>query len=733
MPAMKKMYLLILLVAGSLHAGEPCHSATNLALNKPYTVFPLPNYQLTAPATDKAALTDGSYTGSGILWIHKATVGWQNTRTVRILIDLRETYVIDGITFSTARGNLGDVNFPKRISAFVGPDKDHLLYVGDIASGVDHSAVKYVTQVLALYDIGAKGRFVLLDIELKGYYLFCDEIEVLEGEWDKGRTGRLTIDEGPRLVVDRAILQGLVEQLRPQLAGQPHTIRLIEIEQRIRAAHASRDETRAIETDLLKLRGEALSDRFPEREFLIEAISPWGKFSTVSAPSDILLTQISFFLAKDGYDHAAFMITNVSHEAREVLLTLDTGAADAPAMSLYKASFVQSAGMEYVPDPLVPVKGGLTLRSGESQMLLMAAQGNMPGAWHSRLKIDCGGTAVSVPVESRVVKVAIPKPLSLNSVNWNYLDFKPTRYMKPEAMKDLLAHHTNVGVVYPAELALADPPAVEDFIRMNKAFDLHKNTEKVLLFMNLRNDRLLTCGGKYEFMSQGWKEWFRGWYYRVTKAYSALGFTQERVYLYPFDEMSDKEIDQFIVFAAWVRQEIPNIRLYATLGAKNSERALPFLDIAQVTNNDDVLKKFNDNRAEVWIYSADGLAKSLSPYAYYRLMAWKAFLRGYRGIGFWAYADTGWEGSSAWDDFDGKYPDFAVIYEGSDNSIISSRRWEAWRIGIEDYELLTMYAGIKGIQAAKTLAKMVYEHPEDTSKADEIRRRILVELADETN
>jgi hypothetical protein len=43
--------------------------------------------------------------------------------------------------------------------------------------------------------------------------------------------------------------------------------------------------------------------------------------------------------------------------------------------------------------------------------------------------------------------------------------------------------------------------------------------------------------------------------------------------------------------------------------------------------------------------------------------------------------------------------------------------------GIEDYELLTMYAKTKGDAAAKELAMGVLAHAEDTSKADTVRRR----------
>ena len=107
------------------------------------------------------------------------------------------------------------------------------------------------------------------------------------------------------------------------------------------------------------------------------------------------------------------------------------------------------------------------------------------------------------------------------------------------------------------------------------------------------------------------------------------------------------------------------------------------------------------------------------------MLSWKAFLRGYTGVGFWAYADIGDKDTTAWKELE---RDFAVIYDGPDNSIISSRRWEAWRMGIEDYELLTMYAKAKGVPAAKALAKQVLDQPGDVTLADTVRRQILADL-----
>jgi hypothetical protein len=90
-------------------------------------------------------------------------------------------------------------------------------------------------------------------------------------------------------------------------------------------------------------------------------------------------------------------------------------------------------------------------------------------------------------------------------------------------------------------------------------------------------------------------------------------------------------------------------------------------------------------------------------------------------------AETG-KNATAWKELE---RDFAVIYDGVGQSIVSSRRWEAWRMGVEDYELLKMYAVKKGSGAAKAMAKTVLDHPEDTSKADQMRQTILTELSHE--
>src|SRR6185369_5754716 len=123
----------------------------------------LPNYPLTAHASDQTSLTDGKYT-FGHFWASRTTVGWENSGTVEILIDLEKSSSIDTITFSTARGNLAGVNYPANIHAFIGTDKEHFFYAGDVAQGSVNSPGAYETRKFKLESIKAVGRYVLFEV-----------------------------------------------------------------------------------------------------------------------------------------------------------------------------------------------------------------------------------------------------------------------------------------------------------------------------------------------------------------------------------------------------------------------------------------------------------------------------------------------------------------------------------------------------------------------------------------
>lgn len=732
-----KMFLFIIIIFNSFVAIVPsCHATSNLSLGKPYTISSPPNYPLAAPQNDTTSLTDGKYT-TGYFWTQKSTVGWQGIKYVEIMIDLEKVSTIGSVSFNSASGIDGNVHFPSNIAVFVGPDKNSLQYVGDAAKDSGNLNSRYQIKRLVLSNIDTKGRFVLLKVELKGHYLFCDEIEVLEGTKDKGIRGNLSLDSARtmsqqmvRLDIEKSILSSLAAKLKQTIQLQPALLeRLGQIQLKITSL-SSLQETESVESGILSIRQEVLSKQFPSKQLLVESVNSWKQVSPVTSLSGVTPPNLALTMPQSGYDHASLLLTNLMSGPQQVALSVDKMPIGAPGLLLHEAQFIKHAALEYVPDPLQPLKTPIILKPGESKMFFLTAKANRPGEWKSALKVSSGASVTAIPILSIVTKNRLPEKIALNTVNWGYLDFKLIKGKEGIAVKDLLAHHTNVIVVPPGYLPLADSSDSADYQKLVSYLAMHRGASKVVLFMMYRDASRSTFGNKYQFLDEKWKEGFRRWYAGVLKAAAKAGFTEEQVYLYPFDEMSGNDIDKFIVLSSWAKKTIAGTKFFATLDSKDALKALPNLDIAQIHNKDTLLKSITSTNAELWLYDTKKPAKALSPYSYYRLMAWQAFVGGYKGIGFWAYADAGWGDNpgTAWDDFDGKNPDYAVIYEGEGNTIISSRRWEAWRMGIEDYELLTMYAKVKGDAAAKALAKDVLDHPEDTTKADAVRRSILQQL-----
>ncbi|MGZ5134827.1 MAG: hypothetical protein ACXWCG_06745 [Flavitalea sp.] len=486
-----------------------------------------------------------------------------------------------------------------------------------------------------------------------------------------------------------------------------------------------------IEADLLKLRAALLRAKFPGKTFNLEIVNPWGPLSPAALFLAVPEKCISIELPQGGYDHAAFVVTNLSKDSQEIFIQPDKLPPDAPDLAYFQVPFVKSATAGYIADPLVPIKDRFTLRSGESKMVFLAAHGLHPGNWENTLKVGTSAYSSSLPLSLHVSNVILPQQLSLNTINWGYLDFKPIRDRKTEAANDLLRHHINAIVIPPQYLPTADQPSLERLMRLDDYLKLHIGAKKVLFFLHFNDARLLTANGKYLFMSDKWKQWFKKLHTRAVTSAVQAGFQKDNIYIYPYDEINEKDLTRFIELATWAHKEIAGIKLYGTLGRKESLSALPYLDIAQVIYHKDMYAGAIGSKKEIWLYWILANSKSLSPYSYYRLMAWRAFALGFTGAGFWNYADTGSGeyASSAWDDFDGKRPDFSVIYEGEGNTIVSSRRWEAWRMGVEDYELLSMYAKVKGDKVAKNLAELVINKPEKIGMADEVRHKIMRELS----
>lgn len=216
---------------------------------------------------------------------------------------------------------------------------------------------------------------------------------------------------------------------------------------------------------------------------------------------------------------------------------------------------------------------------------------------------------------------------------------------------------------------------------------------------------------------------------------------------YVYDESASPEVQQVY---ALLKETAPEVRLLVnpTTGYKPDElRAVAkYVDIwmpsyeALVRPHPEDLEFFKSTGKTLWMYSCiNGTPMPL--YDYYLRRHWVGWDLGLTGIAQWAYADHGgWKGTNSWRWVIGA---FAVIYtqahatEGLQlgEPLAPSKRWEAWREGAQDFQLLNMAraatASASGSRA-KTLRQgledalsLVIDHPDDPSAADRARITLL--------
>jgi len=464
------------------------------------------------------------------------------------------------------------------------------------------------------------------------------------------------------------------------------------------------------------------------------------------------------------------------------------GASQVPALKiqLRRIEFVEAAHGQLVADalPLLDERG-LRLGPGEtSQLWLTFPKRRLPpGEYRGRIILGASNdrSPSAIEIALHVYPIELPDQMRLQTYNWAYVTTFPlVRGLEREAVADLFAHYTNTFVFCNTDVPWprfdeAGKGSI-DFTAHDRNLALHRGAREISWFWSFA-DRDQPDGGRFgaDYLSPEWKERFTWWLRAWVAHLKALGCGYDDFFMYPFDETL---CDRFRDLARLIKEVDPSIRVFADpVSADTRERIeaiAPYIDIwcphlftfeerladvdfmrahaTSTTAPGRVPPAAGGGTKKLWTYVCSGPAKTLSPHAYYRLMMWKAWQRGYTGCGFWAYADAGWGGDNAWNDFDGANPDFAAIYTARNappgvarsEAIIPSKRWEAWREGIEDYELLAMLgqavarAQQTGAVARATALRALLNSgvesalaaPDDPAAAERARRRVLRALSD---
>ena len=708
--------------------------AQNLALHKPYTLSTAPNYRYTAPPSDNKALTDGIYT-KGYFWSKTTTVGWQRL-PVTITIDLGAVQSIHSVTFNTVRREDQNVYLPKNIFVFISDDDNNYKYAGDAADNSGNVPGPYLIKKFVLDSINTSGRYVRLAVVPNGTMIFCDEIEVLKGNYLASRENKLipkyqlqhvedslqrkefrrqylknAIDKIQRATVDSGIENKKYVGLKKQLNNKNLTDRELDnIKKEIGIVYAM--STKRIATS----------------PYLVQPFNPWDTLNQFYRPKNLKGTlQYKFYLPVSDVEYGSFLLTNNSTTSKEFSFQISSNSAS-DKFELFDVPFVPSINYSQVPDPLVAINRKVSIEPGNTEMFIFRITGLVEGLCKTRILVNSENKEKTINILAQVLNFKHQQTMpNLNANVWVYFTRPMLKDRKAEVERDLTEHHVNTIVIPPSVLPNF---GTTNYAGFGEYLSNLKQVTNLLLSMGYESNALKSGTRNFVFLSPEWKNQFIIWYNKIT-SYIMQKFPDIHIFLYPYDEVYGTNITDFKNLIEWAKGAIPLIKFYGTLTIDPAiDTLLPLVDVAQIQSGYKRLENLPPHNCEVWTYSGSAPSRALSPYSFYRLMSWKAFEKDYKGIGFWNYASEGIGKQLNFISDPLIYPStsFSVIYDGPDQQIISTRRWEAFRLGIEDYSILQMYAKKVGERKAKALAKEVLTKPTDLNKADSVRNLILSEL-----
>ncbi|HET8573179.1 MAG TPA: glycoside hydrolase domain-containing protein [Edaphocola sp.] len=681
------------------------YSQQNLSLHKSYQFSEQPNYKLSTNEADKTELTDGLNVRTGsVFWTQQSAVGWQNRQFIEITIDLQTLQPIGAVTLNTAQGEGADVYFPKGVYVFLSNDKQHYYYQGKLALAHTSKGVRGDERgQFQLNSIDKKARYVTFAIYPEGQYrfFFCDEIKVVKsGKNGVALSGQSYLQKQMKSFTDglQKEEQELVASVKKNQDAGGNMVR------------SRSTQTIGEQQELQKLRSKF------HTPFVVQNSGAWGTISTKYFPSTNRTSlNYSQLVLTGGSVFGAFTLTNAERQARAYTFLSPNGR-----LRFYKVLNIGNKDGFYIADPLIPVSGTDTLLPGKSQLYLFSINNiSNSGRWEWRISSG----SYSIKGEASVQVINKPVPKTLNAVNWGYLNYPMLKGIEAKAVSDMRRHHINTFVVPPAVLPNIN---ATDLSRLKDYLNYLPRDGKILLFMNYAQAGNKLGTQRMAFLSTPWKSAFLLWYSKIMTVARSMGFKGSDIYLYPYDEIKNPaDIQDFRQMMAWLKPVKPEARFFATILNKAAADALfNYLDIAQFYSGTGLVGKYQNSHTQKWTYAILGASRSLPSYQSYRLMAWQAYRNNVSGIGFWNYAGNK-SRTFVSSTFDNYPKDYTVIYNSPSGNIISSRRWEAFKLGLEDYQVIRIYEQYFGRANTLKLVNTVLNSSHDSNKAEEVKQEML--------
>jgi hypothetical protein len=684
------------------------------------SVSPTPNYPFCG--NDPGSLTDGK-TESYPIWTRKGCVGWQARGVVKVLLEVGQWKEATSgkLLIHTARGTTAGVHMPARIDIYSQRVDGKFGY----ATGMTIQDKDFADRQNHWISLGLKAvhSHILATIRPNGNYFFIDEIQ-----WEPQNPSP---PQAQPVVGDIAACEkNSMERYRQSLLART-----------------------TLPEETLKEWIKAFSNKSQVLWEVDNAYAPLPLYpqAKIMGPAPL---EIQLYGTRSERESACVGILNLSNTEQAFDISVEGEPQAVSGVGLRKVGKILAADGSQVYDPLLPLDNGhgFTAASREAAYLWIQADFRQipPGQHDLRIMVRDRDHRVinAIPLKLHISDISLPANLKPKAINWGYTTDLPIWKDPKKALADLVDHGINVFVIHPARIPM--PTLTGDWqaniaSKLSSDITLYHGKGLIVLYLGWgpgQGPAWLNPLAKQDIPRQ--KAALQGWLRQLRSFLKGLGLEPKDWALYPVDEPQSQRLPYLGELAKWIKEAAPDVQIYAnplaTATYKTTSADLvklsPSIDFWQpelgfATGPGAPFFAILSRLGRPWWTYAGGPspAKSGSPWNDYRLLSWRAWAAGAKGVGFWSYSDT--SGTSAWDDLDGRRPDFAVVYEGKDGPI-SSRRWEAFRKGIEDFQLLEsvaqgdLPASAKLAPNLKSWVKgLLSQSPVPLAAAEGLRRKIL--------
>lgn len=445
----------------------------------------------------------------------------------------------------------------------------------------------------------------------------------------------------------------------------------------------------------------------------VYSTNPWAPFGDRDeiVEGRTAAADLSIFALAGETESAALNVANYSDKPIVVRIEPDPLFSEKDSSYVPAHNVLQFHELLNVPTQSLDMSGDALPLLGQAQTIMVPQWGvrqlwvNVntadlgPGDWKSTvhirsLEVESKETIASLSIH--VSDISLPEKNELKLCHWGYVHSSILKDMPQAALNDQVAHGTNVFV---ATNAFAPKAKFDMDGNIIGAIDFSEHDEYMkqhsphglILFFNYQGSLIGPAKPFTPIWEKAHATWLRAWFNHLEK----LGIGYEDYALYPIDEPGLREglVDLHNSYAKIIRQVNKNVLIYtdpvAGASLADLKKMAPFVDIwcpnrigYLLDVGAEKLDFIKSTGATVWTYECDNNAKHQSPLGYYRAQSWLAWRHGLTGIGFWSYCTS--QHDPWYTPIGGR--DYLLIYQG--DGVVTSKRWEAVRDGIEDYSLM---------------------------------------------